>query len=313
MPEENPETCTICGRVLPNRYAIAGRCEEAGCVRPFCALHWYNGNRRCLDHGWKPGGVLAQKTEDAVKKTDVMEAPEETKMNNGQDGKAMCVQADESLPQERKASIMKQIGAFAVALGKGTGALARKLGGIKSTDEALQEIDAQIAENRKRREPVARRYDELYKQIVAKKKLYQAAPPARKKLLEMELKSAIAEYQSIERQMAAYLGNETVLTKVRGRMCELVAMSLKSVSEAQIDKLTDKIEDAAAENENLDGAISDLDKAGTRRERDDASFEEALAAFGDDLPEADTPETPADISLPGIGDEDIRQPTADDL
>ena len=220
------------------------------------------------------------------------------------DGKALCEQADKVLPATKKASILRQIGEFAVKLGVGTGVLAKKLAGIKSTDEALREIDAQMAENRARREPVSRRYEELYGQIVAKKKAYQAAPPARKKILEMDLKSAIAEYQSLERQMAAYLKNETILTKVRGRMCELVAMNLKTVTEAQIDKLTDKIEDAADASEDIDGAIGDLDKAGARRESEDTSFEEALAAFGDELPAEDA-SLAADSASPDLSDDPV--------
>ena len=232
-------------------------------------------------------------------------------MNEEREEQSLCAQADASLPPEKKASIMRQIGSFAVALGKGAGSLAKKLSGIKSTDEALAEIESQIAENRSRHEPIAKRYDELYKLIVAKKKVYQSAPVAKKKLLEMELKSAIAEYQSLERQMSAYLNNEIILTKVRGRMCELVATSLKSVSEAQIDKLTDQIEDVAEESENLDGAINDLDKAGARREREDGSFEDALAAFGDDVP--DISEDPkAEVPLGAAGESSkLADPLAD--
>ena len=300
MSEGTSVECAICGRVLPNRYAVAGRCEQPGCGKAFCALHWHNGNRRCRDHGWRPGGMLAPQDETAEKAKETIRDSEDSKMNEGTEGQALCAQADSALPPEKKASILKQIGSFAVALGKGAGALAKKLSGIKSTDEALREIEAQIADNRARREPVARRYDELYKLIVGKKKLYQAAPPARKKILEMELKSAIAEYQSLERQMTAYLNNETILTKVKGRMCELVAVSLRSVSEAQIDKLTDDIEDAADETENIDGAIGELDKAGVRREREDGSFEDALSAFGDELPDISEPQ--AEEPSPAVGE-----------
>lgn len=298
MPEERPETCTICGRTLPNRFAVAGRCEEPGCKEAFCAFHWYNGNRRCLEHGWKPGENRQRNGGTHGGTTVSTVILEGENMSEGQEGnkggaedRDLCAQADKSLPADRKASILRQLGDFALSLGKGAGALARKLGGIRNTDEALQEIEAQIAENRKRREPVSKRYDELYKFIVAKKKVYQTAPPARKKMLEMELKSAIAEYQSLERQLTAYLNNETILTKVRGRMCELVAMNLKKISESQIDKLTDAIEDAADADENIDGAIGDMDKAGVRRERDDGSFEDALAAFGDDIPDVSEPQT----------------------
>jgi len=306
------KTCCICGRVLPNRWAVAGRCEVDGCGAAFCALHWYNGSRKCPEHGWMSLGTSSQN--GTTMNNDISNSKERDKMEERTDGHSLCAEAERSLTPEKKASILRQIGAFAVALGKGASALAKKLSGIKSTDEALQEIEAQIAENRVQREPVAKRYDELYRLIVAKKKLYQAAPSARKKILEMELKGAIAEYQSLERQMAAYLNNETILTKVKGRMCELVAMNLKSISEDQIDKLTDKIEDAADENENLDGAIVDLDKAGIRRERKDTSFEESLAAFDDDLTDVATAEAATSVTEPsGVGEKpiDIRQPTTD--
>ena len=290
----SPETCCVCGRVLPNRYAVAGRCTAEGCGAAFCTLHWHNGNRRCPDHGWNGGGQPSpdEREKDETGKDSTEMTPNET------DGKAMCEQADKVLPAEKKASILKKIGEFAMNLGTGTGALVKKLAGIKSTDEAMREIDAQVEDVRARREPVAKRYEELYGQIVAKKRVYASAPPARKKILEMELKSLLAEYQSLERQMAAYLKNETILTKVKGRMCELVAMNLKTVSEAQIDKLTDRIEDAADASEDLDGAIGDLDKAGVRREREDGSFEDALAAFGDELPPEGAPA--ADPSLAGM-------------
>ena len=307
------EVCCVCGRELPNRWAVAGRCEADGCGAAFCALHWHNGNRKCREHGWDPGEMPVPHDGRYAGKDEISKSKENEKMDGTTEGKTLCAKADRTLPPERKASILKQIGSFAVALGKSAGALAKKLSGIKSTDEALREIEEQIAENRARREPVAKRYDELYKLIVAKKKLYQTAPPARKKILEMELKGLVAEYQSLERQMTAYLNNETILTKVKGRMCELVAMNLKNVSEDQIDKLTEQIEDAADESENLDGAIDELDKAGVRREHEDTSFEDALSAFGDDIPEESTTEAPVDVPLPGIGDEEVLQPTADGL
>ncbi len=226
-------------------------------------------------------------------------------------GQTVDPNAAAKLPAAKKASILKQIGEFAVKLGQGAGSLAKRLAGIRDPEEAMRTIEAQIEENRARREPVARRYDELYRLIVAKKKLYQSAPPARKKILEMELKSALAEYQSLERQMAAYLKNETVLTKVKGRMNELVAMNLKGISEAGIDKLTDEVEDAADTADDIDGAIGDLDKAGVRHEReDDGSFSDALAAFGDELP--DVPLTEPSEAEKGPGEPSVpADPLAD--
>lgn len=309
---EGRKVCAICGRVLPTKYAVAGRCEIGGCERFFCMLHWHNGNHRCLEHGWKPGGILVTGEADA-KKGAVVESEsdytldtkeiksakspeqEERKMEKTEsdDGKELCERAARELPTAKKESIIRSIGGFAMKLGQGAGALAKKISGYKSPDEALGEIEAQIESNRAKREPIARRYEELYRQIVHKKKAYQTAPAARKKILELELKGMVAEYQSLERQMTAYLNNETVLTKVKGRMCELVAMNLNSIREVDIDKLTDKVEGAAEATEDIDGAIGDLDRAGARRERDDGgAFEEALAGFGDELPEESAPGDP---------------------
>lgn len=203
----------------------------------------------------------------------------------------------EQLPAARKTSILRQLGSFAVSLGQGAGALLKKISGYKSPAEAMAGVNAQIDAVRSAREPLSQRLEELYATIVAKKKVYQSAPPARRRILEMELKSAVAEYQSLERQIAAYLKNETVLVKVKGRMNELVAMNLKAVSEGDIDKLTDRIEDAADAGQDIDDAIDGLDKAGRRAEREDDSFADALAAFGDELTdspsaEPSTAETP---------------------
>lgn len=305
--------CAICGRVLPTKYAVAGSCIADGCDRDFCSLHWHNGNRRCPEHGWEPCGVLVHEDrpiakatifspEAGVAQTELASTEskesfnsEEEKMEND-NGKDLCERAAKELQPEKKASIIKSISEFAVKLGQGAGQLAKKISGYKSPEEAMNEIDSQIETNRARREPAVKRYEELYGQIVQKKKAYQVAPAARKRILELELKSMIAEYQSLERQVAAYLNNEMILTKVKGRMCELVAMSLKTVKEDDIDKLIDKVDDAVASDEDIDGAMADLDKAGSRREHDDAgAFEEALAGFGDELPE-----TPGfDVSEPG--------------
>lgn len=272
MTGETAEKCCVCGRILPNRYAVAGRCAADGCQAAFCAMHWRPGGRLCPSH---ESGGENEKTKGKDDKDMSITAEE----------REMCARADASLSGEKKASIFSQIGEFAVKFGQGAGALAKKLAGIRSTDEALAEIDLRLAEARARREPLSKRHGELYNEIVAKKKVYQAAAPAKRRILEMELKAAVAEFQSLERQIAAYLHNETVLTKVRGRMCELVAMNLKSVSEKGIDELADKIDEAAATFENIDGAISDLDKAGVVREREDAAFEDALAAFDEPMPD----------------------------
>lgn len=298
------KTCCICGRVLPTKYAVAGRCEGDGCEAVFCSLHWHNGNRRCREHGWVPGGLLAplvQTKEETFQKEKTM-SDQKTMDQDAAQSADLGKQA-EALPAAQKQSILKQIGEFAVRIGAGAGTLAKKLAGIRSPEEAMKAINGQLDENRQRREPLTKRYEELYRIIVVKKRDFQSAPPARKRILEMELRSAIAEYQTVERQIAAYLKNETVLVKVRGRMDELVAMSLKAVSEKDIDKLTDRIEDAANESDDIAGAIGDLDKAGVRQEAESDDLADVLSGFGDELPAepALDPAAPASFEAPVKG------------
>ena len=269
---ESREVCCICGRELPNRWAVAGRCEADGCGAAFCALHWHMGNRRCPEHGWK--GKEIRKMNESKEKTA---APSESEIRE----RAKV----EMTPQARE-SVLKQIATFAVSLGKGAGALVDRIRGVRDPDAAIAELDAQLAANRARREPLSSRYEKLYVEIAAKKKLYLAAPPARKRILELELKGLISEYQGLERQLAVYFENERMINTVRGRTLELTAMGLRKLSEKDIDKLTDDIDDAVGDQEDVSDAVLDLEKAGKRRDAGDAdAFADALAGFDETVAE----------------------------
>ena len=117
---EKTDICSVCGRVLPSKHAVAGCCEADGCARLFCSLHWNNGNRRCPGHGWKPGGILAEDGSDKGEAaaihheydsisdnepscTDGSPDSEESKMENGNEsGKELCERAAKELPGRRQ-------------------------------------------------------------------------------------------------------------------------------------------------------------------------------------------------------------------
>lgn len=210
---------------------------------------------------------------------------------------------NELTPQVRE-SVLKQVAAFAVTFGKGAVSLVDRIRGVKDPDAAISELDAQLAANRTRREPLAERYERLYAEIAAKKKLYLAAPPARKKLLELELKGMISEYQGLERQISVYLENERIISTVRGRTLELMAMGLRKLSEKEIDRLTDQVEDAVGDQEDVSGAMRDLEKAGQRREDGDAdAFADVLAGFDETIapePSAGESEPAAAVAAEGV-------------
>ena len=218
----------------------------------------------------------------------------------------------EMTPQAKE-SVVRKVAAFAVTLGKGAASLVDRMRGIKDPDAAISALDAQLAANRERREPLAARSEKLYGEIAAKKKVYLAAPPARKKILELELKSLISEYQSLERQLAVYFENERVISTVRGRTLELTAMGLRKISEKDIDALADKIDDAAGDAEDVTGALHDLERAGKRRDSEDPdAFADALAGFDESYSaEAAEPSREATSldALAGFGDEpETRRP-----
>ncbi len=294
--------CCICGRELPNRFSVAGKCTEEGCEAVFCALHWHNGNKRCLSHGWKSGGILSK--DDEVGKDDEVQAEREappvfesnskesTKVSdNVKNEKSEATAADNGAAQkknegskfslEQGKKVLSSVIGFASKLGSGAVQYVQKLRYAKTPEGALDSIDEQLNENRVKREPIMARAEALYKEIVAKKKAYQSAPPARKKLLELELKSMMSEYKGLERQLTAFFENENTLNVVRGRLVELMALGLRKVNESDIDKLTDDIEDAFEESEGVSDALNDLDRAGARKERaaDKEAFADALAGF----------------------------------
>ena len=294
------EQCCICGRELPNRWAVAGRCEADGCGAAFCALHWHNGNRLCKTHGWK-----TTETKKMDERKDAVVEPEAEIRERSK---------TEMTPQAKE-SVVRKVAAFAVTLGKGAASLVDRMRGVRDPDAAISALDAQLAANRERREPLAARSEKLYGEIAAKKKVYLAAPPARKKILELELKSLISEYQSLERQLAVYFENERVISTVRGRTLELTAMGLRKISEKDIDALADKIDDAAGDAEDVTGALHDLERAGKRRDSEDPdAFADALAGFDESYSaEAAEPsgEAPGLDALAGFGDRPETRRTED--
>lgn len=271
---ETREVCCICGRELPNRWAVAGRCEADGCGAAFCALHWHVGSRLCREHGWNRKDMGKMNEKKSCEMSEESEIRERAKT--------------EMSPQARE-SVLKKVAAFAVSFGKGATSLVDRIRGVKDPDEAISALDAQLAANRERREPLSARAGKLYLEIAAKKKVYLSAPPARKKMMELELRGLISEYQGIERQLVVYFENERIINTVRGRTLELTAMGLRKISEKDIDRLTDEIDGAAGDAEDVSDAMRDLEKAGRRRDTDDAdAFADALAGFDENAADAET-------------------------
>jgi len=267
-------TCTICGKQLPNQYAIAGTCEESGCEAVFCSLHWREGNQLCRAHGWedsKNNGneTSGSQTEPQTSDTETMTEP---KID------------PEKVSPERKKQAMKETMRYIGSMGKGLAAKLMKLGKAKTPQEMIDELENQAEDNRTKREGTSQKLESLYNRIAKKKKAHAAAPKARQRILEMELKGLLTDYKSQERTLGILLENERALGMVRSRLEEVLAYGMAGVSEDIIDDVTDRVDDAADEAEGRFDALRDLERAGKRRERegDSESMWDELEGFGDE-------------------------------
>ncbi len=273
------ESCCICGQPLPNRFAVAGRCEGAGCEAVFCALHWRNGNRRCPEHGWKPKGLETawpSARVDSGEKQEPLHELEKPPMNQEPKSSKVDAQKVKKVLVETF-SLLKRAGGGAVEL-------LRKLKKDKSPAAMLKNIEESADANRTRREEVSLRVKALHKEILEKKKAFATASPMQKRILEKELGARIAEYEAAERELTVLLENERVLSQVKGRLMEVSSYGMAGVDEDRIEELIDDVEDAVAAAEGRVGAARDLEKAGRRREPEDAHDDlmDKLAMFGDE-------------------------------
>ncbi len=298
--------CCICQKELPNRYAVAGECEADGCGALFCTYHWHNGNHRCKEHGWQERNERKETMENENKTTCVTSEKE------------IRDQAKINLTIEQSKGIMQSTLDFAAKLGKSATALAVKIKNANSPETMLATIDASLEAGRALRAPLVERAESLYAEIAKKKKVYQAAPTARKRILELELKSLLSEYKGIERQLTAHFENENTLNVVRGRVLELMARGLNKLREKDIDKLTDTLSDAVGDAEDIKGAVKDLDGVGARgeSESDHAAFEDALAGFeeyDENAGVSPTGESAFEIKSPAALAAEVAAPSADAL
>ena len=256
------DVCCLCGKALPNRYAVAGRCQQPGCNKPFCSLHWHHSNGYCPEHGY-----------------------EATRGNNPDVPAGRADRTWMAIMKKMMFSTKKAIAHTTTALI----AQIKKLKKDKSPEAALERIERDQTVNRESREVASARIEKLHQAIVDKKKAYAKAAPARKRILEAELKSALAEYKAAERELAVLLENEAVLAQVKGRIREAISYGKAGVDEIQIDELVDEIEEHVAEAEGRLDAMRDLEKAGRRREResDHEALMTELAAFDEEPEETD--------------------------
>ena len=267
------EKCCVCGRELPNRWAVAKRETVDGVERCYCALHAGNG----------------LKPRKSVKKEEAMQ--EDTL--SAAEAKEQQIAKSASVEYAKKA--WAECSSLVLKLGGGAKALWAKIHPDRSPTAMLAEMNENQAVNKKRLDEVKPELDRVYREIVSKKKEYASASPVRQRLLKTELQTLMTKYKGLEREFNILCENERSLEAVKGRFLEVLAHGLRGKLNAEmVENLTDDIDDKTEEAEDLQDALGDLDRAGKRKERGDDNFDAELAGFDGE-----------DIGL--FGDEDLNK------
>ncbi|OQC16909.1 MAG: hypothetical protein BWX73_00430 [Lentisphaerae bacterium ADurb.Bin082] len=266
------EYCCICRKALPNRYAVAGRCQDAsGCEAPFCMLCWRHGNQRCSAHGGQQRDV-PEESAPVAEKVQLVEPPASTDDQAAAAAKpgrvATAAAAAGKLTRDKAVRVMQWTVDAVSKLGRRAVALAGRLRQDHSPEAMIATLDASLEALVPKRERTAAELEALYNRIAAGKQELASAPPARQRILQAELTAQLAQYRGLERQYRILLDNERHVHTVRNRLQEMTLYGMAAVDEKLVDVVTDDIDEAADEAEGREDAIRDLERAGKRRDQD---------------------------------------------
>jgi len=191
---------------------------------------------------------------------------------------------------ERVKKAWAECSSLAARLGGGVKALWAKVHPDRSPGAMLAAMNGDLVVNRRRLEEVKPELDRVYAEIVAKKKVYQAASPVRQRLLKTELQTMMARYKGLEREFTILCENERSLETVKCRFLEVLAYGLRGKLDADaVDRLADDIESKAEDAEDVQDALADLDRAGARKSRESGDFDAELDGFDGELGISESP------------------------
>lgn len=262
------ETCFICGKTLPNRWAVARREIVDGTERCYCALH-ASGDRK-----------TAAKRYGKPHERDEMKPNENHTEENEARERALARKAGAEAAQKAWA-------ACAGLAGKATAGLKSlwaKIHPDRSPEAMVDSLNRSLETNRARLAALKPELEKAYAEIVSKKAAWQKAPEVRKRLLKTELETLLARYKGLEREFSVLNENTRVAEAVKGRYLEVLAYEMRgSLGEDQVDDLSGLVDEKAEEADGVRDALADLEKAGRRKEHDAGSLEDELAGFDGEL------------------------------
>ena len=206
----------------------------------------------------------------------------------------------EALPiQQAKPEILKQAASFTLkALGKlGTGFVGL-LKSLKKQEQdpgaMLKSFEDNLDANQTRRKEAQARYDRLESDLRAKVAMHAKAAPQRRALLERELLTIKSGLDAAGRELNIFMGNERSLMAIAGKVREILAYKMSSLTEDQLDDIAIQVDEFADAAQGLQDATRDLERAGRERqvESDRDALSSLLADYGTETVGA-TPETPS--------------------
>lgn len=289
------ERCFVCGKSLPNAWAVGKTETVGGEVRRYCHLH---------AGGGRPARGKESKSETKTERTGEMSDRKASGTESTGEGREARERAiAEGATPERAKKAWAECAALAAKLGGGIKAIWAKLHPDRSPEATLAALEGDLQANRGRLAALKPALDAAYREIVAKKKEYAGAAAARQRLLKTELQTLLARYKGLEREFGILSENERSIEAVKGRFLEVLAYGKRGrVDEGMVDRLADDVEEAAEGAEGLQDALGELERSGKRKERGGEDFEAALAEFDGELGLADGGE--------GVGEtDDVKSET----
>jgi hypothetical protein len=259
---------------LPNRWSISKSEVVNGVERYYCHLH----------------------AKEAVDKKDVSEIKERDIKERGD---AMELNEKNELPEKEREIVKNASGELVKKAWSECSSLVGKLGGgikilwskinpDRSPEAMLDALNGDLAANHTRLNEMKPQLDQVYREIVVKKKEYQSAAPIRQRLLKIELQTLMARYKGLEREFTILSENECSIETVKSRFLEVLAYGKRGkLDVSMIDRLTDDIEDKVDDAEDVQDALGDLERAGKRKDRNESDFDSELAGFDGELGIAD--------------------------
>lgn len=259
--------CCICGRILPNKYAIGGACEHPNCTELFCRYHWDKGHRKCLAHGGSKEIIVS--TEQSQPKESIPMKESNTSPET---------------PKTKSSGFFSKIASGVKSIKKAI---------VKDPEKELKKAEDTLQQYEVNRSKLVAELEQVDRQIIEKKKQYNVAPPFKKSILKSELERLLSLHSNYERRIKAILNNEKALSNYISRVNEMGDIKNIPINEANVDKLTDRLETAVDDSMGIGDALKDLNKVKgvSPDSMDEDDFDNMLDMFGeeagDDIPQLD--------------------------